>query len=229
MQPPEVLTDAAIAQIGIVIAALALYPEPGKEPPAVADLFPKQMVRTAAAAAGRGGGLTDELAKGVLDTYSSVSNIIFAYQGQSMMFELMAEMRDPSTFGKGLAAANGIYTSVYVSVSVVCFYLAGRDVKPFLLDSVPSGPLRIIAALLLGFHILIAYVLCGQPLHIVLHEWVSPATAHDTTGVGQLKHTAITFTVLVLAFLVSNLIPFFEDLQGIIGSFCAAPIIFFFP
>ena len=49
---------------------------------------------------------------------------------------------------------------------------------------------------------------------------VSPATAHDTTGVGQLKHTAITFTVLVLAFVASNLNPFFEDLQGI-GSFVA--------
>ena len=42
---PEVLTDAAITQIGIGIAALALYPEPGKEAPAVADLFPKEMVR----------------------------------------------------------------------------------------------------------------------------------------------------------------------------------------
>ena len=41
----ELLTDAAIAQIGIVIAALALYPEPGKEAPAVVDLWPKKMVR----------------------------------------------------------------------------------------------------------------------------------------------------------------------------------------
>ena len=62
-----------IVMVIIVIVSLAVYPV---APPAdsVSDLWP-----------------SSELS--FLQLYSNVSNIIFAFQGQSMFFELMAEMR----------------------------------------------------------------------------------------------------------------------------------------
>ena len=62
-----------IVMVIIVIVSLAVYPV---APPAdsVSDLWP-----------------SSELT--FLQLYSNVSNIIFAFQGQSMFFELMAEMR----------------------------------------------------------------------------------------------------------------------------------------
>ena len=62
-----------IVMVIIVLVSLAVYPV---APPAdsVSDLWPSSDLT-------------------FLQLYSNVSNIIFAYQGQSMFFELMAEMR----------------------------------------------------------------------------------------------------------------------------------------
>lgn len=139
------------------------------------------------------------------------------------------DARDPLEFNKTLIASNAINTTTYVITAVVGFHLAGRSVDPFVLNSVAAGPLRIVATCCLALHLLLAYVLCGQPLHIVIHEIVSPGTAHSPTWNGQLRHFGITSVVLVGTFVIGNVIPFFKDLQGIIASACAAPIIFFFP
>ncbi len=62
-----------------------------------------------------------------------------------------------------------------------------------------------------------------------MHEAISKETLHAGGFKPQLIHFAITLTLLVGAYLVSNLIPFFADMQGIIAAFAAAPIVFFFP
>ena len=100
------------------------------------------------------------------------------------------DARDPLEFNKTLIASNAINTTTYVITAVLGFYLAGRSVDPFVLNSVAAGPLRIVATCCLALHLVLAYVLCGQPLHIVIHEIVSPSTAHAPTWKGQLVRAA---------------------------------------
>ena len=152
------------------------------------------------------------------------------------------DARDPVEFNKSLIASNAINTTTYVITAVLGFYLAGRSVDPFVLNSVAAGPLKIVATCCLALHLVLAYVLCGQPLHIVIHEIVSPSTAHAPTWKGQLvraapppapprlggrvrfwtdstrllqtqRHFLITSVVLVDTFVIGNVIPFFKDLQ----------------
>ena len=153
------------------------------------------------------------------------------------------DARDPVEFNKSLIASNAINTTTYVITAVLGFYLAGRSVDPFILNSVAAGPLKIVATCCLALHLVLAYVLCGQPLHIVIHEIVSPSTAHAPTWKGQLvraapppappparstpvrfwtdstrlrqtqRHFLITSVVLVGTFVIGNVIPFFKDLQ----------------
>ena len=100
------------------------------------------------------------------------------------------DARDPVEFNKSLFASNAINTTTYVITAVLGFYLAGRSVDPFILNSVAAGPLKIVATCCLALHLVLAYVLCGQPLHIVIHEIVSPSTAHAPTWNGQLVRAA---------------------------------------
>ena len=123
------------------------------------------------------------------------------------------DARNPIEFNRSLFLTQGLATAAYLTMGITAFYFAGRDLAPFVIFSVPPGPLRIVVALLLCVHILVAFALVGQPLLLIAHETVSPKTAHGpgaATLAGRAKHFAVTLVVLAANFIVANVIPFFE-------------------
>merc|ERR1719188_1411585 len=89
--------------------------------------------------------------------------------------------------------------------------------------------MRTVCAILVGIHVIVAYMITNQPLTYKAHEAVSSSTLHATGLKPQLIHLAITSAFLLMGFVIANLIPFFADMQGIISAFAASPIVFFFP
>ena len=164
-----------------------------------------------------------------LRVYSSLGAFIFAYQGQSMFLEVMREMQEPRDFPKALYAANGLMIIVYTGVSAIGYGTYGDRVQSFLPDTLPAGFARTVVGVLLAFHTLVSYLLTGQPLHRVLHLWLLPATADQPTRQGAWHWAWITLTLLVLAFLVANVVPFFADLQDLLGNLLGGASVFGWP
>ena len=80
---------------------------------------------------------------------------------------------------------------------------------------------------LLAFHTLVSYLLTGQPLHRTLHLAISPHTADQPEG--AFHWACLTLGMLLLAFLVANVIPFFADVQDLLGNILRAPTVFGWP
>lgn len=164
-----------------------------------------------------------------LSLYSSFGTFVFAYQGQSMFLEIMREMRDPRHFPRAVLAANGSMVVVYTLTVVVGYGARGTRVEGFLPDSLDAGPVRTVVAALLSFHVAVAYIITGQPLHRTLHVVFFPETA-DADGLAATLHwLVVTVGMLGFGFVVSNAIPFFDDFQNLLGTLTGTPILFGWP
>jgi len=167
--------------------------------------------------------------QGFLAGYSNLANIIFAYQGQSEFYEMASEMKEPRKFPVSLLLSQCIMTTMYLFTALLAYTYGGQNVNGFILYSLPENSMRTVCAILVGIHVIVAYMITNQPLTYKAHEAVSSSTLHATGLKPQLIHLAITSAFLLMGFVIANLIPFFADMQGIISAFAASPIVFFFP
>eukprot|EP00980_Cylindrotheca_fusiformis_P006250 scaffold1336_cov158-Cylindrotheca_fusiformis.AAC.12 len=165
----------------------------------------------------------------MLDFLEALSAFVFAYQGQTIYLELISEMKEPNQFPKACSLAYFVMCAVYGLTVVVAYGIKGADTPEFLPDSVPSGLAQRFAGALVALHITVSYVIACQPLHDWLHQNIFPSTYHEESTLGSIHWFLITGGYLVFGFIVGNLIPFFADVQALIGSLFGAPTIFGWP
>jgi len=162
--------------------------------------------------------------------YGKLSSFIFAYMGQSMLFEIMREMRNFEEFPKTLSVAQLMLVIVYFITTVIGYYVCGSTVATFLPFSLEDGALKTTLGLILAFHIAAAYLIQNQPLCNRIHRKFFPSTVQDDSLTGGRAHwLLITISIMVASYLLANLIPFFADFTNIVGSMIGGPIMFFFP
>ncbi len=164
-----------------------------------------------------------------LTVYSSMGSFIFAYQGQSMFLEIMREMQEPRSFPRALYVANGLMGLVYTASVAVGYGVCGSSVARFLPDSLPAGPAKTALSALLTFHVGVAYLITGQPLHRNYHRSLFPATADESGPLAATHWLLLTLGQLAFGFFVANAIPFFADFQNLLGTLTGAPIVFGWP
>mmetsp|Transcript_21518 Transcript_21518/g.43205 ORF Transcript_21518/g.43205 Transcript_21518/m.43205 type:complete len:439 (-) Transcript_21518:63-1379(-) len=159
-----------------------------------------------------------------LEAYNPISSFIFAYQGQSIFLEIMAEMRDPKEWPKSVFLSHFLMASCYGATAVIGYYYKGNDVPAFLPDGLKNGAGKTVVNLLVAYHVLVAYIINNVPLVAMLkRRYMSGA---DTP---LQKHFGLSMVLLLSSYLMTNLIPFFEDMVSIIGAMCGAPLMLGLP
>ncbi len=159
-----------------------------------------------------------------LDAYNPISSFIFAYQGQSIFLEVMAEMSQPRDWPKSVYLSHGIMAISYSITAFVGYYYKGNDVPAFLPSALKDGPGKTAINLLVAYHVLVAYIMNSIPLTAMLKRRYMQG---DKTP--WYKHFALSWMLLLGAWLLTNLIPFFSDLVSIIGALCGSPIMLGLP
>ena len=165
----------------------------------------------------------------LLDFLKALSAFVFAYQGQSIYLELMSEMKDDREFPMSCNLAYGVMCAVYGLTVIVAYGIKGDDTPEFLPDAVPPGLARRVAGGLVVLHITVSYVIACQPLHNWLHCTVFPRTYQKESMLGSIHWFFLTVGYLVFGFFIGILVPFFADVQALIGSLFGAPTIFGWP
>ena len=92
-----------------------------------------------------------------------------------------------------------------------------------------DGLAKSTVGLLLILHTAVAYLAVGQPLHRAMHACIFPSTVDAFTQRAAVHWFIITFAQLVLSVLLATAIPFFSELQSLLGSLTGAPIVFGWP
>jgi Transmembrane amino acid transporter protein len=164
------------------------------------------------------------------DFIGAMASIVFAYQGQSIFFELIGEMKHGQQFPRATLVAYLVMFLSYATTIVIAYGSNGADTPGFLPDILKSGSASAIAVSVLTlFHLIVAYVIAVQPLHVWFHKTFFSKTLYHSTWSGTRDWLIISFTFTLFGWTVANLIPFFADIQALIGTLFGAPIMFGWP
>jgi len=163
----------------------------------------------------------------LLRKMAALSSIGFAIGSQKLFLNIRHEMREPNKSPISLASALAIFGSFYIIVS----QLAGPYPQPFLFDSIPKATIaRRVAGFFLWLHVAVSYAINSQ----ALCSSIDRLALYKITFLNIKLHPKVrwfilTLTTSVLAFLVANAIPFFQDLISLIGALTTIPLSLSFP
>jgi len=155
------------------------------------------------------------------------TNVVYAYSGQWMYFELMDSMEEPNLFPQAFAIAGPLMMSMYLAVAILGYGLGAGD-GDLIAGMAPGLALRM-TAVLLFLHVVVVYLIKGVVLARYFHRLCSPSDAEARTAASYLKHGGCGVGMLCFGYIVANAVPFFSQLLGIIGGLLAGPINFLFP
>eukprot|EP00411_Alexandrium_monilatum_P123333 CAMPEP_0175644210 /NCGR_PEP_ID=MMETSP0097-20121207/6192_1 /TAXON_ID=311494 /ORGANISM="Alexandrium monilatum, Strain CCMP3105" /LENGTH=499 /DNA_ID=CAMNT_0016950077 /DNA_START=42 /DNA_END=1542 /DNA_ORIENTATION=+ len=156
-----------------------------------------------------------------------VTNVLYAFTGQWMYFELMDTMSDPREFPYAFVATGPTMVTMYLAVALISYAIGASHED--LLASMRYGVSLRVVALLLFVHVGIVYLIKSVVLARYFHGLCSPGDVERRSTASFLRHGGWGVAMLVFGYLVSNAVPFFSNLLGLIGGLLAGPINFIIP
>ncbi|KAI9687938.1 MAG: hypothetical protein M1822_002020 [Bathelium mastoideum] len=155
--------------------------------------------------------------------FLSVSNITFAFAGHCCFFSFIDEFKDPTEWPKALLLVQICETTLYLIAASVIYCFAGPHVASPALDSASPTfkkiawgvaiPTIIIAGVIYG-HVAAKYVsmrIFGQSEHI-----------NKRTKTATFSWIGVTGAVWIIAWIIAESIPDFDNLLALISSLFAS-------
>ncbi|EMR84746.1 putative amino acid protein [Botrytis cinerea BcDW1] len=157
------------------------------------------------------------------EAFLSTTNVVFAYAGHIAFFTFISELRAPADFPKSLATLQIIEIFLYLLSSILIYIYTGSSISsPALLS---AGPL--VSRIAFGIAIptiVIAGVIFGHVCakYIFLRLFAGTTHAATRTKRGLAAWLAITAGVWVVAWIVGESVPGFNELLGLVSSLFAS-------
>jgi len=149
----------------------------------------------------------------------SMSSIYFAYGGSYIYYELMAEMKDFTDFPKAFIIAGPFQVGVYLLVGIVGYYYKGQDAAGYYLDNLGFGPMFRAASALIFYHMIMSCFIYTHVISKIMHVYIWPQHVNKLGWKGTLEWAGVTLSVMGVAYVLANAVPFFEALTSLIGGF----------
>jgi len=152
-------------------------------------------------------------------TFSTAfSKIAFAYAGQFLYLEIMAEMANPIEFPRAFILAGPYQVGMYLFSACVGYAYKGQKGQGLMINFVPRNGWLRLAASLLFVHMIVTYLIKASVLSRAFHRVISLKTINDKTSKGKSIWFLSTVVVMISCIFIANTIPFFDSLTGLIGA-----------
>jgi len=150
---------------------------------------------------------------------SSLCTFGFAFSGQFIIVEIISEMENPEEFPKAYAYWSGPFQAlIFLFVGLGVYYFRGSHAADMVLEELPFTGLERIAAACLVVHMSVAFVIksvifCQHSVACFRRNGL----ISDATDFRRPWYLTV-LAVVSLAWLVAQLVPFFEDLVNLMGA-----------
>ncbi|KAL4916761.1 transmembrane amino acid transporter protein-domain-containing protein [Aspergillus aurantiobrunneus] len=164
------------------------------------------------------------------DAFISLTNIIFAYSFAMCQFSFMDEMHTPKDYVKSIWTLGLTEIFIYTVTGAIVYAFVGQDVESPALLSAGNLMSRIAFGIALPVIFIsgsINTVVAGRVVHGRIFK-NSPIRFINTT-MGWMTWLAIIAVGTVIAFIIAEVIPFFNDLLSISSSLFISGFTFYFP
>jgi len=162
--------------------------------------------------------------------FAALSQIVFAFSGNWMYFEIMSEMERPRDFMKSFCVAGPIQLLLYAIIGAFGYaLLGGQKVPGSIIDAVSFGPLMTLVTSFVVVHIFCGIITNTVALTRFFHHRISPKTVNESSSAAQFVRSGVFFMIISLACLISMMVPSFSSIVRLVGALFEAPISFVFP
>jgi len=164
----------------------------------------------------------------------AMTDIVFAFAGHLIFYEIMSEMKDVKDFPKALLTSQLVgYVLCMFTASFAYVYLGNTTVlqSPVTL-TLNHSAIRDAANVMLIIHVISPGVMGGTVLSRAFQRWFqcwNRRTFDDRSWTQRLSYLIWSAAVYGVAFLVASLIPFFNELIGLIAALVSSSTTFGMP
>lgn len=152
---------------------------------------------------------------------SGLSTFTFGMTSQFMLVEIIAEMKEPMKMPTAYAKVSAPFQLVMFAVAGIGGYLyMGNKVDGMMNENLPFGGAFQVAAGCMLTHMLISYLIKGVVMCKSVHRAVDRTYAHasDNRPRSWIGWICIVSSMLVLAWFLANIVPFFGAAVDLLGA-----------
>lgn len=162
--------------------------------------------------------------------FLSTTNIIFAYSFAVCQFSFMAEMHTPSDYVKSIWALGIAEIVIYTGTGALVYAFVGPNVSSPAILSAPHTTARIAFGIALPVIFIsgsINSTVVGR--YILGRAFPNSSIRYINNKKGWLTWLGLLLAITVVAFIIAEAVPFFNDLLGLISSLFISGFTFYFP
>ncbi|EXJ57687.1 uncharacterized protein A1O5_12477 [Cladophialophora psammophila CBS 110553] len=155
--------------------------------------------------------------------FLSVTNIVFAYAGHVAFFSFISEMKSPHDFPQALVLLQVTDTSMYLLVAMVVYAYGGDQVDSPALGSAGTLAGKVAWGLAIPTIIMAGVIyahVASKYVYVRLFRGTKHRSKRTILAVGS--WLAITLTAWVIAWIIAESIPNFNNLLALISSLFAS-------
>lgn len=170
-----------------------------------------------------------------LPLYSKINgimNMVFAYGGAMIFPEMLAEMRRPMDFWKGMCMAQALIYTAYLTYGCYLYGMQGQFVLPLSYQGVSSYGWQTVGNVLALITGIIAAGLYGniglKVLYInIVEGWFNGPNLMSRRG--RMVWSPLVVVYWCIAFIVGSAIPQVQNISGLIAAICIMQFTYTFP
>ncbi|TFK32210.1 transmembrane amino acid transporter protein-domain-containing protein [Crucibulum laeve] len=163
---------------------------------------------------------------------NGIMNMVFAYGGAMIFPEMMAEMRRPMDFWKGMTMAQGLIFAAYLLYGAFVYAFQGQFTLPLAFQGVSKFSWQTVGNALALVTGIIAAGLYGnigiKVVYInIIEGWFNGPPLMSRRG--RLIWTPLVFAYWALAFVIGSAIPQIQTITGLIAAVAIMQFTYTFP
>ncbi|KAK7414256.1 hypothetical protein QQX98_006853 [Neonectria punicea] len=161
---------------------------------------------------------------GLAGAFLAVTNIAIAFSSHSCFFSVIAEFKKPEDWPKALALLQISDTAIYLVAAIVIYVYVGTDVPSPALSAAGSATMRKVIWGIAIPTIVIAGVIYGHVAAAYIFSRLFRNTKHMVrrTKLSGFAWIAVTFGIWAISLVISQSIPVFNSLLGLIAAMFAS-------
>jgi len=158
------------------------------------------------------------------------ANFIFAFAGQTIFFEMNAEMKEPRHFPRSLWLAYSVMLGCYLFVCLTVYSACGSKVtKEELFLLIPKGHILRIIGMLMLVHMIVSYTISATVLTRTIFVRSGFTVGVEQSSRGRIVWFGGSLSLLICCAIFANLMPSFSALNALITDAFLCPNCFVLP
>lgn len=159
----------------------------------------------------------------------ALSTISFSFGGNVVYPHVEASMKKPKDWNKVAFAGLTTCVALYFMTAVPGYYVYGDTVLSPVYNSISDGVPKIIAIVVMTFHVMTAAPILLTSFALDVEEMLNVTVERFGKVKEFFIRASIRILTMVFVGVIGAVIPHFDDLMSLIGSFANCALIYIFP